>query len=66
MPQKRRANDDDEVDCHAGHCAMGSISQLKEQNPPGVPFDTKPGPIGFLPLDRHGRVIVKKQRCRKR
>jgi hypothetical protein len=52
-PPKRRANDDEDAwaDWHAGDCATGHISQLREQNPPGEPFDVKRGPLGFLDWD---------------
>ena len=50
---KRRASEDDDAwaDWHAGDCASGHISQLREQNPPGEPFPTVRGPIGFLDYD---------------
>lgn len=67
MP-RRRANDDDAwADRHEGDCLLGSIGELRESNPPGTPFEPKRGPLGFLPLDKDGCVIVKKKRkCRKR
>ena len=49
MPRRRASEDEDGwADWHAGDCASGHISQLREQNPPGEPFEPKREPIGFV------------------
>ena len=51
MPKRRASDDDAWADQHAGEAAMGQIHQLREQNPPGEPFPTVRGPMGFLDYD---------------
>lgn len=51
MPRRRASEDDAWADRHEGECATGHISQLREQNPPGEPFDVKRAPMGFLDWD---------------
>ena len=70
MP-KRRASDDDDAwaDRHEGDCAMGQIHQLRENNPPGEPFQPVRGPMGFLDYDgdtlKSPRRLREKRRRRK-
>lgn len=66
MPRRRGSDDDAWVDRHEGDAALGSITQLKEQSPPGTPFEVERGPLGFLQIDKNGHVVVQKKRCRKR
>jgi hypothetical protein len=48
MP-RRRANDPDDAwaDRHEGEAAIGSICELRSNDPVGRPFEPARGPLGF-------------------
>lgn len=49
MGRRRRSADDDEAwaEQTAGDCLIGHISELREANPPGRPFEPRRGQLGF-------------------
>lgn len=48
MPRRRASEDEAWADRHEGDCSLGHISELREANPPGKPFEPMRGPLGFL------------------
>lgn len=66
MP-RRRASEDDEAwaDRHEGDCSLGHISELREANPPGKPFEPMRGPLGFLEYDGDALRAPRKKKGRR-
>lgn len=65
MSRKPRSDDDAWADQHTGECMSGHISQLRENNPPGEPFQPVRGPMGFLDYDGDTLKAPKRKRRKK-
>jgi hypothetical protein len=65
--ERRRSADDDEAwaDQTAGDCLIGHISELREGNPPGRPFEPCRGPLGFCIDPKAYRPPNRRKRSRK-
>ena len=51
-----------EAASHLGECAIGSVHELRESNPPGKPFEPERGPLGFCVDPAAYRVKTRKRR----